>query len=67
MKWDQDLWAKSDQEWGQGQGYRDRVAAHHKTWFEDDGAPDFRESLMQLIQQAWDTALAGLDQVLVKE
>ena len=67
MKRDQDLWAKSDHEWGRGSGYRNRVAEHHEAWFEDEDTPDFREPLMQLIQQAWDETLESLDQVLVKE
>ena len=63
MKRSQDLWRKSDREWGGGPGYRDKVVAHHKDWFNDDGR-DFTELIKQLIQKEWEGTLDRLIEIL---
>lgn len=36
MKSDIQPWDKSNNEWGRGYGYRDRVSDHHQNWFDND-------------------------------
>ena len=63
MKRSRNLWRESDQEWGRGPGYRDRVVTHHKDWFNQDGG-DFTELIKQLIQKEWEGTLDRLIDIL---
>ena len=55
------LWSSSENEWGQGYGYRDRVAKHHKNWFASNSSQDRLESL---IETEWQQILSRMAAIL---
>ena len=63
MKRSPALWRNSDQEWGRGPGYRNRVVSHHENWFNEDKR-DFTELIEHLIQKEWEGCLDGLRDIL---
>ena len=58
-----DLWDRSDDEWGRGPGYRDRVSDHHLDWF-GDSSPGYREVIENLIEAEWSKSLQRLSSIL---
>lgn len=57
------LWNRSDDEWGKGPGYRDRVSDHHQDWF-DDGSRNYRELIQDLIEAEWSKIIQRLSAIL---
>lgn len=58
MKSSGEPWERSNDEWGQGPGYRARVSKHHKAWFE---SKDHQVGVNQLVKTEWQKTL---DQML---
>jgi hypothetical protein len=51
-------------EWGQGPGYKSRVAAHNKGWFDDEARKKLEEELKSLIAKEWTRALSNVTALL---
>ena len=66
MRSDKDIWADSDAEWGRGPGYRDRVLAHHQTWFDDrvPGDEGLKNRVQEFVQGEWETLLDQVGSIL---
>ena len=61
MKSDTEPWWSSEDEWGRGSGYRDRVSGHHKDWF--DGSLS-QTSVEHLIETEWQQILSRMAAIL---
>ena len=62
MKISVEPWYSSNNEWGRGPGYKNRVSEHHKGWFGSDDNPQTRvESLIQL---EWQLILDRMSAIL---
>jgi transcriptional regulator with XRE-family HTH domain len=57
LKVDSEFWAKCSTEWGQGSGYRNRVAEHNETWFKEERRNELESELASLIAREWDQAI----------
>ena len=69
MKYDTKLWSDCDNEWGKGQGYRDRVVDHHVKWFlhyNHFHEKDFQTLIEKEWQETLDRLSAILDEVLTE-
>ena len=70
MEDDDEFWGKSDNEWGRGLGYRDRVIEHHKDWFDNPGYNvsgmynDFTADVRQIVENGWQDTLTRLYGIL---
>lgn len=60
LKFDASFWAKCENEWGQGSGYRDRVTEHHTDWFMAEQRQQLEDELQQLMQREWGDVLNKL-------
>lgn len=58
-----DLWDLSEGEWGQGPGYRNRVAGHHENWFEGYYGSQ-EDEIASLISREWSEIMARLSTLL---
>lgn len=47
------VWSDCTSEWGQGPGFKNRVAGHLRLWFEDT-RPDLKETLDERVNTLWD-------------
>ena len=63
---DSAFWWRCDGEWGQGYGYRDRVAQHHRNWFSDNDQ-DFQAMVQELVEREWRQILERLAAILDPE
>ncbi len=63
MKPGTDPWSESDDEWGRGPGYRDRVARHHLKWFEKNNSR-YQKAIANLIAQEWSGVINRLSEIL---
>jgi hypothetical protein len=50
------VWTKCASEWGQGPGFKGRVAKNLKKWF-DDTRPDLKEALDERLNALWERAV----------
>lgn len=64
LKIDPSLWAQCEGEWGQGPGYRDRVARWNQQWFSADPRRRFEQELFGVISREWDVLLKRLSALL---
>lgn len=64
LKADPLLWQACMDEWGQGPGYKSRVASHNRGWFEDDARKRLEEELKALIAREWARALGNVTALL---
>lgn len=64
LKIDPSLWAQCEGEWGQGPGYRDRVARWNQQWFSADPRQRFEQELFGVISREWDVLLKRLSALL---
>ncbi|GAB4062389.1 helix-turn-helix transcriptional regulator [Uliginosibacterium sediminicola] len=64
LKADPMLWQKCMDEWGQGPGYKSRVAAHNKGWFDNEARKRLEDELKALIAKEWTRALSNVTALL---
>lgn len=64
LKADPLFWQACMDEWGQGPGYKSRVAAHNKGWFDDEARKKLEEELKSLIAKEWTRALSNVTALL---
>jgi len=64
LKADSSFWQACVDEWGQGPGYKSRVAAHNKGWFDNDARKKLEEELKALVAREWTRALANVTALL---
>lgn len=58
------FWQACMDEWGQGPGYKSRVAAHNRQWFENEARRKLEEELHALVAREWSRALANVTALL---
>lgn len=58
------LWQACLDEWGQGPGYKNRVSAHNRDWFNNEARRKLEQELQTLIVREWTCALANVTALL---
>jgi transcriptional regulator with XRE-family HTH domain len=64
LKLDPSLWSNCENEWGQGPGYRDRVAEWNKLWFGAAQRQELEQELRDVVIREWGIALKRLSSLL---
>ncbi len=64
LKLDPSLWSNCESEWGQGPGYRDRVADRNQQWFNAESRRDLEQELWEVVTREWASALNRLSSLL---
>lgn len=60
LKNDIAFWVECDSEWGQGSGYRNRIAARNDRWFSQERAQELEAQVWSIIDKEWRDVLAGV-------
>lgn len=66
MQSDSALWARSDNRWGQGPGYRSDVMRFHEEWFEEH-RHSLEPKVQNLVEREWRRLLDRMSELLVFE
>jgi transcriptional regulator with XRE-family HTH domain len=64
LKADSKFWQDCIAEWGQGPGYKTRVAGHNREWFDSQARRELEEELKALIAREWARTLQGVTDLL---
>ena len=64
LKADPLFWQACMAEWGQGPGYKTRVAGHNRDWFDSEARRKLEEELMALVAREWARALQSVTELL---
>jgi hypothetical protein len=64
LKLDPSLWVNCENEWGQGSGYRDRVARWNQEWFSAEPRRDLEQELWEFVTREWGVTLKRLSSLL---
>jgi transcriptional regulator with XRE-family HTH domain len=64
MRPDLDFWRSCHREWGQGRGYRERVAQRNERWFEDPGHDDGDARVIETVTSEWAASVAAVEELL---
>lgn len=64
LKTDPAFWQRCMAEWGQGPGYKSRVAEHNRKWFADEARNQLEEQLRALIEREWSRTLQSVTELL---
>jgi len=64
LKADSTFWQACMAEWGQGPGYKNRVAGHNRDWFDNQARRKLEEELKALIGREWTRALQSVTELL---
>ncbi|MDP1664250.1 MAG: helix-turn-helix transcriptional regulator [Methylobacter sp.] len=64
LKDDPTFWQRCMAEWGQGPGYKTRVADHNRKWFADEARNQLEEQLRALIEREWSRVLDSVTELL---
>jgi transcriptional regulator with XRE-family HTH domain len=64
LKADSTFWQACMAEWGQGPGYKTRVAVHNRNWFDNEARRRLEEELKSLIGREWARTLHSVTELL---
>jgi transcriptional regulator with XRE-family HTH domain len=64
MKRDAEFWRNCESEWGQGSGYRERVAERSKRWFGDERKEELNRAIQSLLSTEWADSIARVSALL---
>ena len=64
LKADPMFWQACVAEWGQGPGYKTRVAGHNREWFDSEARQKLEEELKALVAREWSRALLSVTELL---
>jgi transcriptional regulator with XRE-family HTH domain len=64
LKLDPSLWVNCENEWGQGPGYRDRVARWNELWFGAAPRQELEQELREVVTREWGVVLKRLSSLL---
>ena len=64
LKADPVFWQACMGEWGRGPGYKTRVAAHNRTWFDNESRRKLEVELKDLIGREWAKTLQCVTDLL---
>ncbi|MDD2769001.1 MAG: helix-turn-helix domain-containing protein [Methylococcus sp.] len=64
LKDDPAFWHRCMEEWGQGPGYKTRVAEHNRKWFADEARNQLEEQLKTLVEREWARTLQTVTELL---
>lgn len=64
LKADSKFWQDCMGEWGQGPGYKTRVASHSREWFDSEARRKLEEELKALIAREWTRTLQSVTDLL---
>jgi transcriptional regulator with XRE-family HTH domain len=64
LKNDPEFWQRCMAEWGQGPGYKTRVAEHNQRWFAAETRNQLEEQLKALIEREWARVLDSVTELL---
>jgi transcriptional regulator with XRE-family HTH domain len=64
LRLDPSLWLNCENEWGQGTGYRDRVARWNREWFSAEPRRGLEQELWEVVTREWGVALKRLSSLL---
>lgn len=64
LKADSAFWQACMAEWGQGKGYKNRVAGHNREWFDNEARRKLEEELKALIAREWSRVLLSVTELL---
>lgn len=64
LKADPVFWQACMAEWGQGPGYKTRVASHNRDWFDSEARRQLEDELKSLIAREWARALQSVTDLL---
>jgi hypothetical protein len=61
---DADFWHSCEREWGRGSGYRDRVNARNRDWFEEKHGQEADRRVRAVIHKEWKNAITAVCQLM---
>ncbi|AQV92658.1 XRE family transcriptional regulator [Cupriavidus necator] len=64
MKKDALFWRDCENEWGQGKGYRERVAERSKQWFDDERKDELNQAIQSLLSTEWAESVSRVSALL---
>lgn len=64
MKKDAIFWRDCENEWGQGKGYRERVAERSKQWFDDERKDELNQAIQSLLSTEWTESVSRVSALL---
>ncbi len=64
LKADSAFWQACMAEWGQGPGYKSRVAGHNREWFDNEARRRLEEELKGLVGREWARTLQSVTDLL---
>jgi transcriptional regulator with XRE-family HTH domain len=64
LSMDAKFWRGCEGEWGRGAGYRDRVNARNKHWFEEEHGEEANHRVRAVIHEEWNNAIAAVRQLM---
>ena len=64
LKLDPSIWVNCENEWGQGPGYRDRVARWNEVWFSAEPRQELEQELRDVVTREWSVVLKRLSSLL---